>query len=527
MSSSNDDYTPPEYSTGSADDFLGDPLIEKLHGYIHIGAEDYETEKGVPTQDYGQSVAGFFFSVLVIGIFCMLVLWLFNLCSCCACCRRCFCLKPCFATFEGKPRTGKAVVIVMFFLSGIMATCSYAGRNIFQDAVDRASGDLRALAGIFDEFENHSEDMVANTNIYYASTEKVACTGTGASEMNQSLFDVQSAFAVAANALLSLTSGLGNKIRDAADDFEEEVPPYIDLGLGLLTALVWVNWLLGSIAIMISCCKFDDCLVLIFGSLTMLLLIVVVATEHTFAVTLADFCYPGPENSLMETADNNLISYFLKCVGQSPFAPQFDSARGSVADYTRLIDDIKADPLLSCNDAALDEILATNTEMSGVINAFETSAGCPEINPLFLGVLHDLLCGDFVRGLFVCTMVHTAAGFMLWLTYMVFPCAANTKPLVDKPSELRRLSTSDLKGQLARDAMGTKVAPGMADDEDFFKDDAPDPSKAKRDAPTNPDDPWDLPGTDDDPPPHEPIALDASGKEVDGGNSSERSSEGE
>jgi len=317
--------------------------------------------------------------------------------------------------------------------------------------------------------------------------------------------------------LEKLTAGLGDDTRKAADQVEDDVPPLIDLGLGLLTAIVWINWLLGSLAAVTSC-SCDDCLVLVLGSVTMLLLIVVAATEHTFAVTMADFCYPGPENSLIETVPGDLIAYFLTCIGTSPMAPQFSTARSQVAEYATMVTDIENDAALTCSAAGLDTILTTNAAMTATIDSFETAAGCPEINPTLLAVLHKMLCGDFVRGLFVCTMVHTAAGFGLWFTFMVSPCALNTKPLVAHPREvMKRISTSDLKGRLASGKNKVHAAEGLEDDPDFFKDDAPD--ERERKAPVvNPEDPWDLPGTDDDPPEDpEPVAIDADGKIIEDG----------
>jgi len=424
-------FTPEEYSTDSAGDGItGEPVIEELHGTYHHFDEDYSNK-----QDYLKNVPVFAGTVIAVGVLLMLILWLYSICFCCSCC----CVKCCFGCFKGKPKKARCTVIVMFLLSGILATCSWEGRRIFLSAVDKSAEDLDYLAKIFDAFATYSGDIKDDGGTYTQATERANCQGTGAEAITASLNAVAMSVTGVGNALVGLTDGLGDKIRKGADAVADETPQYITLGLGLITALVWVNFGMGSFAIMTSCCKFDDCISMILGSATLLLLIVMVSLEYSIATFMSDFCYPGPTISITETVNNKLLNYFMLCLGTSPLASNFDSARQSITDFTTTLKQIEDDPLITCTKpGGLTLIETTNTELTATITGFENEAGCPTINPLFTSVLNDILCGDFVRGLYVCFVVHAAAGLMLWLTYMVFPCAATTKAVkkdeeVDNP----------------------------------------------------------------------------------------------
>ena len=110
-------YVPDIYSTDSAGNFIGKPLIDRLHDYPHYGEDDFERNAG-----YQKSIMGFFASIVIVGLFCMCWMWGINLCACCKCCRDC--LPCCFNIFAHKVQRGKCTVIFFFFIAALLATCS-------------------------------------------------------------------------------------------------------------------------------------------------------------------------------------------------------------------------------------------------------------------------------------------------------------------------------------------------------------------------------------------------------------------
>ena len=48
------------------------------------------------------------------------------------------------------------------------------------------------------------------------------------------------------------------------------------------------------------------------------------------AVTVADFCYKGPENAISEITSNQMITYYVTCNGTNPLSPHYDDSRSMV-----------------------------------------------------------------------------------------------------------------------------------------------------------------------------------------------------
>ena len=80
-------YVPSKYSTSSADDFNGEPLIEVLHQH------DFDT-----TDDYLHAILQWFISIIAGGLVLWFLMWCINCCACCKCCRER--LPCCFAIFK-------------------------------------------------------------------------------------------------------------------------------------------------------------------------------------------------------------------------------------------------------------------------------------------------------------------------------------------------------------------------------------------------------------------------------------------
>ena len=70
------------------------------------------------------------------------------------------------------------------------------------------------------------------------------------------------------------------------------------------------------------------------------------------------------------------------------------------------------------------------------------------LNPRFQAFLHNILCDEVVKGIFLCFMVHAWSGMILVVTFCVFPCAANTES-----------HKHDRLGKYVPSKTSTKVAP--------------------------------------------------------------------
>lgn len=214
---------------------------------------------------------------------------------------------------------GKLVVIFLFLVAAVVATAAYAGRNEFNDAVYESADVLRKLGSSYDTLYDDAYALTIQSTTVDEATATAACNFDDAQTNLQSASD---GLALATGELEELLNGVGEKLSDAADIMEDNAPQYVDLGLGIITTLVWLNVFLGVIAIMTDHCKCDDCLVLVLGSLTLILLMILTAIEMTLAVAISDFCYKGPETAIGLALDDPLLDYYLTCNGTNPLYVQ-------------------------------------------------------------------------------------------------------------------------------------------------------------------------------------------------------------
>merc|ERR1712070_181648 len=114
-------------------------------------------------------------------------------------------------------------------------------------------------------------------------------------------------------------------IQDSHEFLANHVPNSIMIGLVLFTLAYWALALFGVISACTKC-KFDDNLMFFFGSFTIVGVIIFIGFELMVAVTIADFCYAGPDTAMRSTALDagireeyvDIITYYTSCEGTNP-----------------------------------------------------------------------------------------------------------------------------------------------------------------------------------------------------------------
>jgi hypothetical protein len=291
---------------------------------------------------------------------------------------------------------GKVTVIVLFLIAAIVSTTSYAGRNEFNAAIFEAGEEMRSLGETFEDLETSAGDLVTQADTIEDATEASSCNDDSTTA---SLESASTSFSAASSAISTLLDGLSDELNDAADRMEEEIPPYVDLGLALITVLVWLNVVLGVIAILTEHCKCDDMIVIFLGSITLLLLIFLVGFELTLTVSMADFCYKTPEESILLLSSGRMITYYMQCVGSNPLSDQFDVSRGVVDTYRETLQTIESSPTISCDDSELTIIETQNNATEVTLDFMEDGSGCSVITPRFQAIFHGIICDEAIRGL--------------------------------------------------------------------------------------------------------------------------------
>jgi len=170
-------------------------------------------------------------------------------------------------------------------------------------------------------------------------------------------------------------------------------------------------------------CRCDDCCVILIGSISLIVLMVLVSVEMTFAVAISDFCFKGPETSIGLLMNADLINFYTTCNGTNPLDAQFEAAQSSLDTFKTTIDNNGAD----CDSTLLASISTDTDASKASLTSMEATSGCGMLNPRFTGFLHDILCDEAVRGLFICFLAHAGSGLLLVIAFCCMPCAATAK----------------------------------------------------------------------------------------------------
>lgn len=409
-------FQPAEYSTDSAGDvpLVGDPLIEWLHGFPREQGNDDYTADG----EYGKSLVGVLTYVCAGSFLFIFLMWCVNLLSCCQCCRDK--LPCCFAIFKNKPKTAGRTTILLFVLAALAATASYFGRNEFNDAVEDMADEMKELGDSFNDLYADAVAMEASSDSITASVNTPACT---VAATQSGLEGAATGLASAAATTESLLKGLGDDLYNYAEKMEEDAAEHINLGLMVVVGLVWLNVLLGIVATCTKGCRCDDCCVILIGSISLIVLMVLVSVEMTFAVAISDFCFKGPETSIGLLMNADLINFYTTCNGTNPLDAQFEAAQSSLDTFKTTIDNNGAD----CDSTLLASISTDTDASKASLTSMEATSGCGMLNPRFTGFLHDILCDEAVRGLFICFLAHAGSGLLLVIAFCCMPCAATAK----------------------------------------------------------------------------------------------------
>lgn len=411
-----------KYSTDSAGTAFGTDIILLLHDYFHAGSDDISLD-----QDYIESLIGVMVSIVALGVFFLFVIWCFNCCACCSCCRKNCC--TCLLWFDGHKMRAKIVVIGIFVMAAIVASTSYAGRGEFNDAIFEIGDQMRYVANIFDDIGAEASSMVLQGSDFVNASASLNCANSSFTLSFQSTSDTM---VDVAKSLDDIVGSIADDIRDQADVMEEEIPPKVDMAMMLMVIMVWFNVVLGSAAVMTNC-KCDDCLVILIGSITILILTLAVGAELTLATFAADFCYAVPEDMILDSVSTGGVAYFyLTCNGTSPFASGFDDARDTVSDFDS---DISAFGDY-CDSGAIERIGKTSNQTVETITNFEALTGCSVINPIFTNTVHGIFCDEFVKGLFITFMVQAASAVLLFFALMFMPCAASASRTTVKKTKV-------------------------------------------------------------------------------------------
>lgn len=180
------------------------------------------------------------------------------------------------------------------------------------------------------------------------------------------------------------------------------------------------------------CCSLDNCVVVILATVVLLLITALVAAEVSLSVTFADFCYKTPDKALLLAADHaglngdplDVIQFFLTCEGTNPLEPYIDDALTEMTDLNTTAYQVKSSSII-CDDDAINDIIAGSKEVATSIVSIGSKISCSLINPIYTSVFYDIVCDDFVRGLFIMWSIQVSAAIVLYVSVCIYPYAAH------------------------------------------------------------------------------------------------------
>merc|ERR1711988_1497461 len=153
--------------------------------------------------------------------------------------------------------------------------------------------------------------------------------------------------------------GLGDNIEKNTKLLTEDAPSYLQMAIGGIVAFYWVLCLLGILAINTKR-KCDDIMLIVLSSLALIAFVVLLGFELTLAVTISDFCYAGPDDSLMLAGEHldlgvgnlDLLQYYTKCEGSNPMLELLQNSSEALMQFSVSLEDARA----VCVNASITEL---------------------------------------------------------------------------------------------------------------------------------------------------------------------------
>lgn len=313
----------------------------------------------------------------------------------------------------------------------------------------------------------------------YAGPVATACYD-GAAELQ---LEVMKIFATA---LGDVSGSLPDLLSNAATMMSNDVTPYIDKGLGAMVGIIWILVFISVIAVFTQC-KADDAILLCFGTIILIVVLVAICFELTFAVIISDICNEGPDVAIPRMLEEYAgvggnttaqLKYVIDCGkagGLSPLEPAFinvwetvmvfdiatdrhyDSGSGNTNDnyvtngktyfqadsdgstaeatttWVTSPADEYADPNLrnrgdcsgvhGCNRKACDEVHAKTDAVVATLFKIWSNYACPPANKAWVKLMYEVTCKNLLGGMAQIAAVQFASWLMIMMVFFMMPCA--------------------------------------------------------------------------------------------------------
>merc|ERR1719199_907998 len=118
----------------------------------------------------------------------------------------------------------------------------------------------------------------------------------------------------------------------------------------------------------------------------MILMTIFMGVELMLSVTIADFCYKGPNVAILSLADEaglssdnkKLIEYYIGCEGNNTLATELDGASGELDTMNSTLN------LFNCD---LEVVRTSLGDCSAFVEEFRGLLSCQTIQPLYAKVV--------------------------------------------------------------------------------------------------------------------------------------------
>lgn len=228
-------------------------------------------------------------------------------------------------------------------------------------------------------------------------------------------------------------------IKDTLESVVGEVDTVIDLintnlelfntiyVAAIVTIIVWVSFfglttLLRSLtrwSVLDYLGKCETMIVFTVGMVVLVIMLVVAGVTAVLSTLGADFCVPGPKNTLervvAEVADYSCsdepltyVCYYQTCEGQNPLEPNFNDISDMVGNISDTIQQVLSDVNQTINDNNITDVDCQGNitslsneigKLSGLVDDALEITECATINPFYTGIVYDGICNGIVSGL--------------------------------------------------------------------------------------------------------------------------------
>lgn len=406
--------TPSPTSAGYEEEYY----IRYLHRFYHYGGAN---EFNLDDEDYWTAIYMLGGLVIILAVVLILAYFIF-LCSRSAC-------EGCRKDAGCGPSASRFILFLMTVCSTLLMLCSFRGYTDFIAGVDGVAEKAGTVKDVFGDLEGFADTIADDADDIqgYTNSDDAAWCESRLNSLGQDLDTHITSFQAVVG------GGIKDELKYAERMFSDYIPQYVEYGIGFACCIVLLSSIfdiLGNITKSSTMLNLASLL----GTLSLLLLTLLVAFELSLSVFFADFCFYGPDEATVKVAQqlqadaddgdpipSGVVAYYATCDVANPPPYTVNPLETFMNRTGNVLSDILATTTnSSCTSSFSDltKVQQAAVDANVTYGSILDSMTCETMYNSIADMLETNICVDTVKGLWELWGVHTATSMVVYIALM-------------------------------------------------------------------------------------------------------------